>query len=188
MSLFTIDPDNNITALAEVSAGARPTHAFSSEKELAQLTAGWPLARLLDAWNSFAGVAPFDDLKPVKRFTSRNVAVGRIWAAVARLAARVGEPARHVAPAPKRGKKTAGRAVRRVRAQHTARASRSNKKAEVITMLKRAKGATLGEIEGATGWQKHTIRGLVSILGSKGGMTIESSKNVSGDRTYRILK
>jgi hypothetical protein len=34
-------------------------------------------------------------------------------------------------------------------------------------MMKRAKGATLDEITEATGWQKHTIRGFVSILGSK---------------------
>ena len=188
MSMFTIDPDNNITALAEVSAGARPAHSFSSEKELAQLTAEWPMARLVEAWNSFAGAAPFDDLKPVKKFTSRRVAVGRIWAAVARLAARLGEPARDVAPAPKGAKKTAERAVRRARGQRGAKPSRGNKKAEVVALLKRAKGATLGEIEAATGWQKHTIRGLVSVLGNKGGMNIESSKNASGERTYRILK
>ena len=65
---------------------------------------------------------------------------------------------------------------------------RSNKKAEVITMMERAKGATLAEIMEATGWQKHTVRGFVSILGSKGGRTIESAKNSSGERTYKITK
>ena len=35
-----------------------------------------------------------------------------------------------------------------------------NKKAEVIAMMKRAKGATLAEIMEATGWQKHTVRGF----------------------------
>jgi hypothetical protein len=54
-------------------------------------------------------------------------------------------------------------------------------------MMRRAKGATLGEIVAATGWQKHTIRGLVSTLGSQGGMKIESAKSASGERTYRIL-
>jgi hypothetical protein len=63
-----------------------------------------------------------------------------------------------------------------------------NKKAEVIAMMKRAKGATLSEIMAATGWQKHTVRGFVSLLGSKGGEKIESSKNASGDRQYRIAK
>jgi len=65
-------------------------------------------------------------------------------------------------------------------------AGRSNKKAEVIAMMKRAKGATLAEIVGATGWQKHTVRGFVSILGGEGGEKIESSKNAAGARTYRL--
>jgi hypothetical protein len=65
---------------------------------------------------------------------------------------------------------------------------RTNKKAEVIAMMKRAKGATLAEIIKATDWQPHTVRGFVSILGSKGGEKIESSKNPAGDRTYRIAK
>jgi hypothetical protein len=55
-------------------------------------------------------------------------------------------------------------------------------------MMKRAKGATLAEIVEATGWQKHTVRGFVSILGSKGGETIESSKNAAGERVYKIAK
>ena len=55
-------------------------------------------------------------------------------------------------------------------------------------MMKRAKGATLAEIVDATGWQKHTVRGFVSILGSKGGEKIESAKSEKGDRTYRIAK
>ena len=67
-------------------------------------------------------------------------------------------------------------------------ADRSNKKAEVIAMMKSAKGAILTEIMAATGWQAHTVRGFVSILGSKGGHTIESSKSASGERTYKIAK
>ena len=68
------------------------------------------------------------------------------------------------------------------------KADRANKKAEVIAMMKRAKGATLAEIIKATGWQPHTVRGFVSILGSKGGEKIESSKNAAGERTYKIGK
>ena len=193
MPTFTIDPDNNITALVEVAGDSHPESAFSSEKELAKLTAEWPLARLIDAWNSFAGVTPFHDLKPVKKFTNRAVAVSRIWAAVERLAARAGERARDVAPVAARSKNAPAKATRRAPARKSAKESRQheqprNKKAEVIALLNRAKGATLGEIEKATGWQKHTIRGLVSTLGGKGGMKIESSKNASGDRTYRATQ
>jgi len=64
---------------------------------------------------------------------------------------------------------------------------RANKKAEVIAMMKRAKGATLAEIMKATGWQPHTVRGFVSLLG-KGGEKIDSSKNAAGERSYRIAK
>ena len=55
-------------------------------------------------------------------------------------------------------------------------------------MMRRAKGATLAEIVEATGWQKHTVRGFVSILGSKGGEKVESAKNAAGERSYRIAK
>lgn len=65
-------------------------------------------------------------------------------------------------------------------------AERSNKKAEVVSMMMRAKGATLAEIMEVTDWQAHTVRGFVSILGSKGGEKIESSKNTAGERTYKI--
>jgi len=65
------------------------------------------------------------------------------------------------------------------------RIERANKKAEVIALMKRAKGATLAEIMDATGWQAHTVRGFVSILGSKGGEKVESSKNADGERTYK---
>ena len=68
------------------------------------------------------------------------------------------------------------------------KADRANKKAEVIAMMKRAKGATLAEIMAATKWQVHTVRGFVSILGSQGGEKIDSSKNAAGERTYKIGK
>jgi hypothetical protein len=56
--------------------------------------------------------------------------------------------------------------------RRTARAERSNKKAEVTAMMKRAKGATMSGIVEATGWQKHTVRGFVGILSCKGGEKI----------------
>jgi hypothetical protein len=90
---------------------------------------------------------------------------------------------------PPRGRRRSPRpkAARPAQAQKGATESRSNKKAEVIAMMKRAKGMTLSEIVEATVWQKHTIRGFVSILGSKGGQKVESSKN-AGERTYHIAK
>jgi uncharacterized protein DUF3489 len=87
-----------------------------------------------------------------------------------------------------RSKKSPAKASRPARAQKGATESRTNKKAEVIAMIRRAKGATLAEIGDAKGWQKHAVRGFVSILGSKGGEKIESSNNAAGERTYHIAK
>jgi hypothetical protein len=68
------------------------------------------------------------------------------------------------------------------------KADRANKKAEVIAVMQASKGATLAEIMAATKWQAHIVRGFVSILGSKGGEKIDSSKNAAGERTYKIGK
>ncbi|HEY7335054.1 MAG TPA: DUF3489 domain-containing protein [Bryobacteraceae bacterium] len=181
MATFTIDSENNIVAHAGTPASADNQQAFTNEKELAKLAAEWPAARLMEVWNSFAGVAPFDDLKPVKKFTNRQVAVRRIWQAVARLSPAIAPQAEPAAPARAKSKK-------RDTPRKGADESRANKKAEVIALMKRPKGVTLAEIMEATGWQKHTVRGFVSILGSKGGEEIESAKNATGERTYRIGK
>jgi integrase/recombinase XerD len=187
MTTFIIDKDNNITALGE-STTPGDAETFSSSQELAKLTADWPTGRLAETWNSFAGVAPFDDLKPVKKFTSRNVAVDRIWAAVQRLSRSAAPQATPTVPAKRKSKKSPTKSKRPAGAKKPADESRSNKKAEVIALMKRAKGATLAEIMEATAWQRHTIRGFISLLGSKGGEKIESSKNAAGERTYRIAK
>jgi len=100
------------------------------------------------------------------------------------------------APAPE-PEKTRRKAVKKAKPSKKAakakrqakpKAERANKKTAVIAMMKRAKGASLAEIMKATGWQPHTVRGFVSILGSKGGEKVESSKNDAGERTYRIVK
>jgi hypothetical protein len=188
MATFTIDSENDIVAHTGPPAGADEAQSFSTAKELAKLTAEWPASRLVDTWNSFAGVAPFDDLKPVKKFTDRKAAVARIFKAVGRLSPEVAPQATPVGTERTRSKKSPAKASRSARAQKGAPESRTNKKAEVIAMMKRAKGVTLAEIMEATGWQKHTVRGFVSILGSKGGKKIESLKNADDERTYKIGK
>src|SRR5438046_61317 len=89
------------------------------------------------------------------------VVVGTLLGFVRPLAKGGRKPAKKPSPRRRRGGP-------RRRRQILGRAS-SNKRAEVIAMMKRAKGATLTEIMAATKWQAHTIRGFVSILGSKGG-------------------
>lgn len=190
MATFTIDSENNIAAHAAIPTNLENMQAFESEKELAKLAVEWPGARLAEVWNSFAGVAPFTELKPVKKFTDRKSAVARIWAAVQRLSPDGAQQANDVAPARETSKKAPAKPAKRAGAKQSAKGAeeRSNKKAEVVAMMKRAKGATLAEIMEATGWQKHTVRGFVSILRSKGGVKVESSKNADGERTYRIAK
>ena len=90
--------------------------------------------------------------------------------------------------APAKKAKPAKKAGRAGKPASKPKTDRANKKAEVIALMKRAKGATLAEIMAATMWQAHTVRGFVSILGSKGGEKIDSSKNAAGERTYKIGK
>ena len=59
---------------------------FTSQKKLTKLAAPWPTARLAGTWNGFAGTPGFDDLKPVKKFTDRKVAISRTWQAIQTLA------------------------------------------------------------------------------------------------------
>lgn len=174
MSTFTIDTDDNITAhdTAE-QASATGFPQFGSAAELTKLATEWPMARLIEIWNSIPGNTP------VKKFENRTKAVARIWKAVESLGRSTAAPPRSKQRKP--GKKSAT-------ARKTRPDERTNKKAAVIAMMKRAKGATLAEIMAATDWQAHTVRGFVSILASKAGLTVESTKSADGTRTYRITK
>ncbi len=60
----------------------------------------------------------------------------------------------------------------------------ASKKDQVLALIGRKNGATLAEIMEATAWQKHTVRGFISIIG-KAGTKVESSKSGAGARTYR---
>jgi hypothetical protein len=109
--------------------GADESQSFSSAKELAKLTAEWGVSRLVNTWNSFAGVAPFDELKPVKKFKSRNAAIARIWKAIERLSPDGAQRAADVAPAKRKSKKSPAKVPRRAPAQKGATEARTNKKA-----------------------------------------------------------
>src|SRR3954449_9471306 len=146
MATFTIDSDNNIAATAGTPADTKGSQSFATENELTKLAAEWPASRLIEVWNSFAGVAPFDDLKPVKKFTSRKAAVGRIWQAIARLSPDGAQPAVPVASAKQRSKKAEAKPKRRDTPRKGADSTAGNKKADVIALMKRPKGVTLPEI------------------------------------------
>jgi hypothetical protein len=61
-----------------------------------------------------------------------------------------------------------------------------SKQDEVIAMLRRPEGATVDEVARATGWQRHTVRGVFSgTLKKKLGLTLASAKEERG-RVYRV--
>ena len=63
----------------------------------------------------------------------------------------------------------------------------NSKQADVIRMLQRPEGATIGQICTATGWQAHTVRGtFAGAFKKKLGLTIVSDKPQGGERVYRI--
>ena len=67
-------------------------------------------------------------------------------------------------------------------------ARRPSKQDGVIAMLRRAEGATVDEVASATGWQRHTVRGVFSgTLRKKLGLTLASAKEERG-RVYRIAE
>jgi hypothetical protein len=65
-------------------------------------------------------------------------------------------------------------------------AKRPSKQDAVVAMLRRPEGATVDEVASATGWQRHTVRGVFSgTLKKKLGLTLASAQEERG-RVYRI--
>jgi hypothetical protein len=65
---------------------------------------------------------------------------------------------------------------------------RPSKQDELIAMLRRPQGVTVDEVASATGWQRHTVRGVFSgILKKKLGLILASAKEERG-RVYRIME
>ena len=63
-----------------------------------------------------------------------------------------------------------------------------SKQAQLIAMLRRAKGATIDEIAEAFTWQPHTVRGAIAgALKKKLGLNVTSEKDDKRGRVYRIV-
>ena len=183
MTTFAITTDNNITAFTAAEQVSDGQQRFATEKELAKVSAEWPISRFADVWNGFAGVVPFDTLKPVKKFTDRKTAVTRIWKAIQALTP---APAPQAAPvAPKKAKATKGATSK----DEVPTARDGSKKAIVLELIRRADGASLKEIMAATDWQAHSVRGFISGgLGKRMGLTVESFKRPDGERAYKLAR
>ena len=64
---------------------------------------------------------------------------------------------------------------------------KDSKQAQLIAMLRRAKGATIAEIVEAFDWQPHTVRGAIAgALKKKLGLDVVSEKSDKRGRIYRI--
>ena len=78
------------------------------------------------------------------------------------------------------------RAASRLAKPSKAAPATSSKLATVIQMLKRPDGATINDLSTATGWQTHSVRGLLSgTIKKKLGLKLTSEK-IEGVRSYRI--
>ena len=171
--IFTINPENNITAFASVKdvESNESTQQFKSLKELNKLANDWPTERLIEIWNSFAGV------QPVKKFRSRETAISRTWTAIQGLGATLAPQAPVKAPVKPVASKKANSEPK------TAVAREGSRKAIVIALLEKSGGASLEEIMEATGWQSHSVRGFISgNLAKKSGLKVDSFKQDDGQR------
>jgi len=206
--MFRIDSDKTISYF-EDSTFPRPMQTtapgalnFSTEKAFAALADAqkWTREFLEEIWNGFAGVVPFDNLKLVKKFRNRPYGIKQIWNAIQRLIPAGAEvapqspvPQTNSKPPRKRKGSAAKGKVRKAKkapvktiAQRAPRAPRSDSNlATLISMIGRKDGASIEEVMEATGWtSQHTVRGRISILGSK-GTKIESFKDAKRGRVYR---
>ena len=100
----------------------------------------------------------------------------------------------HVAPSKAKSGKKASPAKKATKGRKSARSLKNasgsrqgSKTAKVLDMVKRSGGATLKELTKATGWQAHSVRGLLSgALGTKMGLTVKSTKAEGGERRYSV--
>ena len=62
-----------------------------------------------------------------------------------------------------------------------------SKAAKILELLKRPGGVTSKELQTATGWQPHSVRGFLSgTIGKKMGLTVTSTKGEDGERSYSV--
>jgi hypothetical protein len=93
---------------------------------------------------------------------------------------------RKTPPATKAGKSKPARANKggpaRSHGQH-----RKTKTAALMALLTRKEGASLEELQSASGWQPHSVRGfLAGTVKKMPGVSLSSEKPEDGARRYRV--
>jgi hypothetical protein len=72
-------------------------------------------------------------------------------------------------------------------ASPSATPARQTKKGSILALLQRPKGAAIGELIKATGWQVHSVRAALTGL-RKEGKELVRDKNEAGVTLYRIAE
>src|SRR3954452_11805667 len=117
--------------IAEIPADSlERANAIASRDEWETIAGVWPLKRLVAIWDALPGVTPLE------KFTSRQIALERIWRAI---------ESPEKAQAKSQGK----------REQTKARFREGSKAAQVYALRCAPEGATVREIQDLTGWQRH---------------------------------
>ena len=147
--------------MAEIPADSRDqANVVTSRDEWERVAGVWPLKRLVAIWNALPGVTP------VEKFTSKQIAVERIWRAIE-------SPEKAQAKADGKRKQT------------KVRFREGSKAAQVYALLCRPEGATVRDIQDLTGWQRHSVRGFLSASVRKQGRSVRFFER-QGERVYRV--
>jgi hypothetical protein len=72
------------------------------------------------------------------------------------------------------------------RKQITSVAAVSGKRLKMFKLISSAKGASLRTLTTALGWQKHTVRGAISTIGSQFNVKVKSFKDERRGRVYKV--
>ena len=112
---------------------------------------------------------------------------------------RIADPAEPAKPQPRATVKKAGRTAKAQKLRTRKKgavgtrngtkpaAGKQTKQQTCLDLLGRREGATIEDLEEATGWQKHSVRGfLAGAVRKKLGLTLVSEKPDAGLRRYRI--
>jgi hypothetical protein len=207
---FTIENETNnimVHSTAKEAESLENAVSFRNEAGLAKLAADWPMARLIEIWNSLPGVTP------VKKFTSRDTAIRRIWAQIQNLgdpapAAAIPEPtpatsevapgeitvvpdatptANDIAPKKARARKEPTAEETPKAAKESAQPRAGSRTDIVLGLLRREGGVTAEELMSTTGWQAHSVRGSLSgTVRKKLGLELVSGKAEDGKRVYSL--
>lgn len=102
--------------------------------------------------------------------------------------ARVAPRRAHVARSEAKPPRKASPAKTAPKSRKKPEATRADSKtAKILGLLKRQGGATAKDLQKATGWQPHSVRGFLSgIISKKMGLTVTSTKAEDGERSYSI--